>query len=109
MKTTYQILKKILLPNNDDWSIDEVISDDSTEEIHVKLSYCKPDIVIDGIHYTIYDHRPEREWRHLDMWQYKTFIAARVPRYQKDDKTISIEVPWALPDARMSWLMEKKQ
>lgn len=108
MKTTDQILKKILLPDNDDWSIEEVTCDDSTEEIRVRLSYCKPDVV-DGVHYSIYDHRPEREWRHLDMWQYKTIITARVPRYQKEGKTISIEVPWALPEARMSWLMEKKR
>lgn len=67
MKTTDQILKKILLPDNDDWSIEEVTCDDSTEEIRVRLSYCKPDVVVDGVHYSIYDHRPEREWRHLDM------------------------------------------
>lgn len=109
MKTTDQILKKILLPDNDDWSIEEVTCDDSTEEIRVRLSYCKPDVVVDGVHYSIYDHRSEREWRHLDMWQYKTIITARVPRYQKEGKTISIEVPWALPEARMSWLMEKKR
>ena len=41
------------------------------------------------------------------MWQYKTIITARVPRYQKDGKTISVEVTWAMPDARMSRLLEK--
>ena len=109
MKTTDEILKQILLPDCDDWSIDEVTCDDSSEEIHIRLSYVKSDIVVEGVHYPIYDHRPERDWRHLDMWQYKTIISARVPRYQKDGKTISVEVPWAMQDARMSWLLEKKR
>ena len=59
MKTTDQKLKKILLPDNEDWSIEEVTCDDSTEEIRIKLSYCKPDVVIDCVHCPIYDHRPE--------------------------------------------------
>jgi hypothetical protein len=54
------------------------------KEIRVKLNYCKQGVEIDGVRYPIYDHRKEREWRHLDLWQYKTYIVARVPRYQKD-------------------------
>lgn len=109
MKTTDEILKEILLPNDDNWEIVSVECNDAAEEIRVKLSYCKPKVEIDGISYPIYDHRKEREWRHLDLWQYKTYIVASVPRYQKDGKVISVEVPWAMADARMSWLLEKKR
>ena len=78
------------------------------KEIRVKLNYCKQGVEIDGVRYPIYYHRKEREWRHLDLWQYKTYIVARVPRYQKDGKVVSVEVPWANADARLSWLLEKK-
>ena len=39
MKTIDEILKNILLPDSDDWSIDKVTCDDSSEEIHVRLNY----------------------------------------------------------------------
>lgn len=109
MKTTDEILKEILLPNDDNWEITSVVCNDELEEIRVKLEYCKHGVEVDGLRYPIYDHRKEREWRHLDLWQYKTYIVARVPRYEKDGKVVSVEVPWAKADARLSWLLEKKR
>lgn len=109
MRTTDEILKDLLLPNDSNWDITSVTCDDKTEEIRVKVSYVSKDVELDGVHYPIYDHRPEREWRHLDLWQYKTFIVASVPRYMKDGKVISVNVPWAKADARLSWLLEKKR
>jgi len=29
---------------------------------------------------TVYDHAPERVWRHLDTSQFKTYLRARIPR-----------------------------
>lgn len=109
MKTTDEILKEILLPNDDNWEIVSVVCNDELEEIRVKLNYCKQGVEVDGVRYPIYDHRKVREWRHLDLWQYNTYIVARVPRYQKDGKIVSVEVPWAKADARLSWLLEKKR
>ena len=109
MMTTEDILKNLLLPDNNDWNIESVTCDDSTEEIHVKLKYIHEDVVIDGKHHPIYDYRDERNWRHLDLWQYKTFIDARIPRYWDKGRIVSMEVPWALPSSRLSWLMEKKR
>ena len=108
-KKTKEILEKILLPINSDWAISDVRVDEFLEEIYVVLSYKLPHIEADGNSYCIYDHRPERRWRHLDLWQYKTFISARLPRY-KDEKGFyhSIEVPWAEPNEQMTVLLEKK-
>ena len=39
------------------------------------------------------EHSPECTWRHLDLWQCKTFITARIPRYLVDGKVVSLEVP----------------
>jgi len=109
MIRTEDILKNLLLPNNDDWEIAEVTCDDDAEEIHVTLRYVLSDVVIAGKHHPIYDYRQERNWRHLDLWQYKTFIDARIPRYWDKGNIVSVEVPWALPKSRLTGLMEKKR
>jgi transposase len=35
-----------------------------------------------GILLPVYDHSEEREWRHLDSCQFKTFLHARAPRIE---------------------------
>ncbi len=109
MMSTEDILAKLLLPNNDDWEISEVTCDDSTEEIHISLSYRHESVKVEGKDFPIFDFRHERSWRHLDMWQYKTILEAKIPRYRDGDKVKSVPVPWALPNSRLSWLMEKKR
>lgn len=109
MKRTEDILAKLLLQNNDEWEIEDVTCDDSTEEIHITLKYRYDSINVEGKEFPIFDFRHERSWRHLDMWQYKTILEARVPRYREGKDVKSIIVPWAMPNSRLSWLMEKKR
>ena len=43
----------------------------------------------------------ERTWRHLDIWQYKTYIHCKLPRLDcGDGGPVTAEVPWAAPDAK---------
>ena len=109
MMKTEDILAKLLLQNNDDWEIDNVVCDDSTEEIRISLKYRHKTIKVEGNEFPILNFRHERSWRHLDMWQYKTILEANIPRYRDGDKVKSVLVPWALPNSRLSWLMEKKR
>lgn len=109
MKRTEDILAKLLLQNNDDWEIEGVVCDDSVEEIRITLKYRHSTIKVDGNEFPILDFRHERSWRHLDMWQYKTVLEAKIPRYRDGDNVKSVPVPWALPNSRLSWLMEKKR
>lgn len=109
MKRTEDILSKLLLQNNDDWEIENVVCDDSVEEIRITLKYRHPTIKVDGNEFPILDFRHERSWRHLDMWQYKTVLEAKIPHYRDGGKVKSVPVPWALPNSRLSWLMEKKR
>ena len=52
------------------------------------------------------DYRPEREWRHLDMWQCQTFIHASIPRYKDaGGRPQSVEVPWAESRNRITDLL----
>jgi len=109
MKKVEEILEKILLPIDSSWKIFDVKVDEEKEIVDVTLEYALPHIEVESRRYKIYDHRPIRRWRHLDLWQYKTFISARLPRY-KDEKGFyhSIEVSWAEPSEQMTVLLEKK-
>ena len=71
---------------------------ESTDEVFVELKYNLPYIEVDSRRYSIYGHRSSRLWRHLYLWQYKTFVSARLPRY-KDEKGFyhTIDIPWAEP------------
>lgn len=53
-----------------------------------------------------YDTRPRR-WRHLDTCQYRTVIAAEVPRVECSEHGVhQISVPWAEPGGRFTALFE---
>lgn len=110
MASIQDILQNLLLHNDDNWNIESVSCNEADEEIRVKLHYRWKNVTIQGKSYPIYDYRHERKWRHLDLWQYKTYLDACIPRYKDaEGNVVSVEVPWALPNSRMSWLMEKKR
>lgn len=55
----------------------------------------------------LHDHGREREWRHLDNCQAKTFLVARLPRVRCGDCGVrQIEAPWAEDGSRFTLLME---
>ena len=57
---------------------------------------------------SIYDHRPERAWRHLDTMQFKTLLSCEVPRVNCELHGVkSLEVPWADSQARNTAFFER--
>jgi transposase len=52
--------------------------------------------------------RIERQWRHLDFFQYEAWLHADVPRIHCDDcaKTTQVEVPWAREGSGFTLLYE---
>ena len=49
----------------------------------------------------------EKRWRHLDFFQYKTELVARVPRVKTPEgKVVQVEVPWARPGSGFTLLFE---
>lgn len=55
----------------------------------------------------VYDHLPERTWRHLDTCQYTTLVQARVPRVACPRCGVrTVRVPWAEPLGRFTALFE---
>ena len=55
----------------------------------------------------LFDHQPERQWRHLDTCQYRTVLHARVPRSDcKEHGPRVVRLPWAEPGSRFTLLFE---
>jgi transposase len=56
----------------------------------------------------IYDHREERQWRHLDTMQFQTILHCRIPRINCSDHGVkSITVPWSEKNSRFTALFER--
>jgi transposase len=56
----------------------------------------------------VYDHAPERIWRHLDTCQFKTFLHARIPRVECPDHGVKqTRVGWAEARSRFTALFER--
>lgn len=55
----------------------------------------------------LYDHQPERQWRHLDTCQYQTILHAESPRSNcKEHGPRRVRLPWAESGSRFTMLME---
>jgi transposase len=55
----------------------------------------------------LYDHQPERQWRHLDTCQYQTVLHAQPPRSECSEHGVhTIRLPWAEPSSRFTALFE---
>ena len=56
----------------------------------------------------IYDHREERQWRHLDTMQFQTILHCRIPRVScPEHGTKSVDFPWAEKNSRFTALFER--
>jgi len=100
-----------LLNFGEDWKIIDIIVNSFFKEVDIYLEYTK----LTGLcprtkeECKIYDFRDMRRIRHLDIFEYKTFINVRLPRVKGSDSNIrTIELTWA--DARVSYtnLFENK-
>lgn len=55
----------------------------------------------------LYDHQPERRWRHLDTCQYQTMVHAKPPRTECGEHGVRVaKLPWAEPSSRFTALFE---
>jgi transposase len=99
----------LLLNLGDDWKVTNVIANYKIEEITIKIEYVAEQAECPNTleMCKIYDHAQEREWRHLDTMQFKTFISCRLPRVKnKDGNVLTIVPPWASKHERHTYLFE---
>lgn len=53
---------------------------------------------------------PDRTWRHLNFWENKTILHARIPRTKCEscNRILTIHVDWSRPGSRFTKLFELK-
>ena len=92
------------------WQVDSVDLNLEAGEVHVFLAHpgslewpC-PEC---GQACKLYDHHPERQWRHLDTCQYRTILHVAPPRSAcpKHGARV-VKLPWAEPSSRFTALFE---
>lgn len=93
------------------WHVAEVELKLGEGEVHVYLEHASaaawpcPEC---GRDCALYDHQPDRRWRHLDTCQYRTVLHAELPRAECPEHGVRVvRVPWAEPHSRFTALFER--
>ncbi len=107
-ETTFQALLQLPEP----WFIAGIDIDAEGEAMHVRIA-CRPGVSLAcpqcGTACEVYDHAEERVWRHLDLWQCKTWLHCRLPRVRCAEHGVKqVQVPWAEPGSRLSSAFEAR-
>jgi transposase len=72
---------------------------------HQPSLFCCPEC---GANCPVYDHAPERIWRHLDSCHFKTYTHAKIPRINCEKQGIrQSSTPWAEPNSRYTIMFER--
>jgi transposase len=93
------------------WFVEGVELQLEKGEVHVHLGHQEvpswpcPEC---GADCRLYDHQPERRWRHLDTCQYQTIMHAKPPRIECGEHGVRvIKLPWAESSSRFTALFER--
>lgn len=93
------------------WYIVSIDVDVAKEEAHIFVDHQSGRLPCPtcGELCLIEDHADDRTWRHLDMWQAKSFIHARMPRTNCPKHGIlRVAVPWSDPGSRFTMAFEER-
>ena len=99
----------ILLDLGDDWVVKSVESNIKTNEVFINIKSISNEFEDPetGEKCKLYDHAPERKWRHLDTMQYKTYITCKLPRIKAPSGKIkTVQPTWASGYERHTYLFE---
>lgn len=108
MKDT--ILFQIALGLTHPWVVESVSLDTAEKQLNIQLNFHRgskftcPECGAEGqkVHDTI-----EKTWRHLNFFQYETYLTARVPRVTCNSCGIHVvNVPWARQGSGFTLLFE---
>jgi transposase len=104
-------LYRYLLGIEEPWAVERVVLDVKNQRVDVWATHQEgirwpcPEC---GAMTSLYDHAPERTWRHLDSCQFKTFLHARPPRITcKDHGVRQVRLPWSEENSRFTLLFER--
>lgn len=99
----------LVLDFGDEWVVKSVEADHKKLHVYLNLEYVSdryedPDTYESA---KLYDHCELREWRHLDILHYQTYVRCRIPRVKcKDGKIKQIAIGWAGKHDRHSYHFE---
>ena len=107
MKNSEQIFA-LALGISEPWKIERVNFDQATSRLDIYLKFTKGHKFKtgDGFEYTAHD-TVSREWEHLNFFQHKCYLHAKVPRVKQANGQIKTQaVPWARKGSGFTLLFE---
>jgi len=110
MENTGLLLTR-LLNLGTDWVVKDIILNTDFKEIDIYVEYTHRtgECPLTKEKCKIYDFRESRRFRHLDLFEYKTFINARLPRVINNKSEINtIDLIWAGQRVGYTYLFENK-
>jgi transposase len=100
-----EFLEKIL-SFGPDWKVVDVVINTAMKEVDIFLEYKNSS---SGNPVKIYDYSIMRRYRHLDLFEYTTYINARIPRILDSKGGVKqIGLAWASPKVGYTHLFENK-
>jgi transposase len=107
MENSEQIFT-IALGLEEPWHIDKIVFNNEASQLDIYLEFTR------GYRFKMYDDQEytahdtiERTWQHLDFFQHKCYLHAKVPKVkQADGKIKTYSVPWARKGSRFTLLFE---
>jgi transposase len=103
---------KLALGLEEPWFVEEVklveVADSCAKELRIRLNFPRGhEFVFDDGHSGKGYDTEDKTWRHLDFFQHKCFLTARVPRVERSDGKIrQVSVPWSRPGSGFTLLFE---
>lgn len=100
-----------LLNLGTDWEVKDILINKNFKEIDIFVEYTKTKGICPSTKFEskVYDYRESRRFRHLDLFEYKTYINARIPRVINEKSEINtIELSWAGKRVSYTYLFEEK-
>jgi transposase len=103
---------RLALGLEEPWFVEEVrlleVPDSPNKELHIHINFRRGyEFVFDDGHTGKGYDTEEKRWRHLDFFQHKCILSARVPRILRSDGKIRIvSVPWARNGSGFTLLFE---
>ena len=104
-------LYRHLLGVESPWAVSRVNLDVKAQRVDVWVEHSR------GVHWPcpmcqtmlpVYDHAPERSWRHLDSCQFMTYLKTCPPRVKCSEHGVKqVRLPWADPQSRFTALFER--
>lgn len=92
------------------WRIDKIQFDQEKEELNIYVGYMRSSKFLCpkcGKECKMHDTK-EKVWRHLNFFQYKTYIHCKLPRTNcEDDGVLLVQAPWSTDNTGFTMLFEE--